>query len=34
VAYLPDLGRIVVATSGGTIVAFDGSSFQPAVTLP
>jgi len=34
VDYLPDLNRVVVATAGGSIVAFDGTTFQPAVSLP
>jgi hypothetical protein len=34
VAYLPELGRVVVATAGGTVLAFDGTTFQPVVTLP
>jgi hypothetical protein len=28
VAYLPDLGRIIVATGGGSVVAFDSSTLQ------
>jgi YVTN family beta-propeller protein len=35
VAYLPSFHRIVAATrSGGTVTAFDDTSFQPVTTIP
>jgi DNA-binding beta-propeller fold protein YncE len=33
VAYLPDLHKVVVANGGGSVVAFEDSSFRPLVTL-
>jgi DNA-binding beta-propeller fold protein YncE len=33
VAYLPDLKRVLVATAGGTVVAFDDSTFRPLATI-
>src|SRR5262245_50648592 len=34
VAYLPAFHRVVVATAGGTVQAFDEKDYQPVATLP